>query len=268
MKRCRSLYWIVGMMLCVMLCSCGAAPQEPQSTGKGQPKLDGAASPSTEDKNTEAGIDADATGADSDEKSVYSELMSGIYDLILAADQETDQELAGQALNGILDAGYSRTPEETLEYVGYALQDLNADGRPELIIGGIAEAREGKFYGRDIYAVYTCVQEELHCICSGWSRNYVGWMGENVFYYLGSGGAAYTIVGQYELLPNAAEWSCVDLYFTDEEHIYHNQTGIYDFDKEYAEVVDMTRDALWELSDELADKVLEFELTPFSTCAS
>ncbi len=271
MKRCRLLYWIVGMMLCVMLCSCGAAPQEPQSTGRGQMKLDSAASPSTADKDAEAGIDADATGADRDEeplKSVYSELMGGIYDLILAEDLETDQELAGQALNGILEAGYSRTPEETLEYVGYTLQDLNADGMPELIIGGIAEERDGNFFGRDIYAVYTCVQEKLHCVCSGWSRSYVGWMGENVFYYLGSGGAAYTIVGQYELLPNAAEWSCIDLYFTDEENIYHNQTGIYDLDEEYAEVVDMTWDALWEFSDELADQVLEFELTPFSTCAS
>lgn len=142
---------------------------------------------------------------------------------------------------------------------------MNADGMPELVIGGINEERDGKLFGRDIYAVYTCVQGEIVCVCSGWSRNYVGWMGENAFYRLGSGGASYTIVGQYELLPNAAEWSCMDLYFTDEDGIYHNQTGSYD--REASETLDMTWDEFWKLSDALEDKVLEFELTPFSTCA-
>lgn len=91
-------------------------------------------------------------------------------------------------------------------------------------------------------------------------------MGKNTFYHSGSNGAAYTIIGQYELLPNASEWSCIDLYFTDEEGIYHNQTGIYD--KENAETLDMTEDELWKLDDALSEKVLDFELTPFSSYAA
>ncbi len=287
MKRCKLLYLIVGIIICLMLCSCDTTSQVTQTTKATQAtnndedtekKLDSIAFPSKKDKDaklktdtdtldvdTDTGSEIDTSEADTDTESlesVYSELMDGIYDLILSEDRETDQELAYQALNGILDAGYSKTPEETLEYVGYAFSDLNTDGMPELIIGGITEDRDGRFFGRDIYAVYTCVQDEIYCICSGWSRNNVGWMEENVFYLLGSGGAAYTMIGQYELMPNATEWSCIDLYFTDENGIYHNQTGIYDV--EQAEVTDMTSDEFWELSDELYAKVLEFELTPFS----
>lgn len=287
MKKCKVLHIIGVMTICTMLGGCGAAHQTAQSDERveevtsqdnqdNQDKQDAAASPETEDmeiedteiEETGAEVETDTNVPESDTEEapsefVYQELLDSIYDLILAEDMETDHELAAQVMNGILEAGYSQTPEETLEHIGYALWDINTDGMPELVIGGISEERDGTFFGRDIYAVYTCVQEELYCICSGWARNYVGWMGENVFYNLGSGGAAYTAVGQYELLPNAKEWSCIELYFTDENGIYHNQTGIYD--NEYAEALDMTENEFWELDDELYNRVLEFELTPFST---
>ena len=252
MKRCKLFYLIVGVIICAMLCNCNADPKKTPKTDKDEDS----ASTDTVD-----GTDSPTTEATDDGEPVYLQLMNDIHDLILSEDYETDSELAAQALSGILDAGYSETPEDTLNHVGYSLRDLNADGMPELVIGGINE----KNFGRDIYAIYTCVQDKIYCVCSGWSRSYVGWMGENEFYYLGSGGASSTIIGQYELLPNATEWSCVDLYFTDEDVIYHNQTGICD--TEYAEVSNMTMEEFWELNDELNDKVLEFELTPFSTSA-
>lgn len=261
MKKSKRLYGIIGMIICMILCSCSTAPQTTQSTGRAEETASQSktASPKSKNKNAKSKTDTESL------ESVYPELMDDIHDLILAEDHDTDSELAAQTINGILDAGYSRTPEETLKYVGYALQDLNADGMPELVIVGINEERDGKFFGSDIYAVYTCVQEEISCICSGWSRNHVGWMGENTFYLLGSGGASDTMLGHYELLPNAAEWSCIDLYFTDEDGIYHNQTGICD--KEQAETLNMTQDEFWELDDEFHDRVLDFELMPFSSYA-
>lgn len=239
MKRRKEFCLIAGMLICMIFFGCGAAPRMLQ-------------------QDNELGTDAQAGALES----TYQELMDVIYELILDEDQQTELELATRAVNGILEAGYSRSPDETLEYVGYALWDMNADGMPELIIGGIDEERDGKYFGRDIYAVYTCTQDEIHCICSGWSRNNVGWMGENVFYNMGSGGALYTSVGKYELLPNATQWSAIDLYFTDENGIYRSQTGIND--SAHAEALDLSWDEFWALCGELSARVLDFELTPFS----
>lgn len=148
MEKCKLLHLIVGMIICAMLCSCGTVTQSPDKgeMAASQGKLDGA---KTENKDAGAGSDTDDSGADADAGplgSVYQELLDGIYDLILAEDRETDLELAAQALNGILEAGDSRTPEETLDYVGYALWDVNADGMPELVIGGINEERREAFW--------------------------------------------------------------------------------------------------------------------------
>lgn len=239
MKKCKFFYLLLGIVLGALLCGCDKKPQE---TPGAEP-----------DKNAVSEKTPEA---------VYSELVDDIRELILAEDRKTDNELAEQALGGIVEAGYSKTPEETLEVVGYVFQDLNADGMPELIVGGINGEQDGKYWGSDIFAVYTCVQEKIYCICSGWSRSYVGWMGENTFYYAGSAGALYSSLGLYELLPHAVEWSCIDLYFTDENGVYHNQTGIYD--AEYAEPLEMTEEEFWALDEAFNDKVLEFELTPFS----
>lgn len=261
MKEWKVLNLVVCLLLCTALCSCDLVFQGTlvDSGDEVHGQYD------DERSSTISNVEENVSRADIAQESmdyVYTELLKGIDDLILFRDSETDMELATDAQNGIIEAGYSKTPEETLECVGYALCDLNADGMPELIIGGISEEIDGQLLGRDIYAVYTYVQEEIKCVCSGWSRNYVGWMGENVFYYRGSGGALYTIIGQYELLPNAGEWTCMDLYFTDENGIYHNQTGSYDI--ESAEVTDMPLEELWELADALESKVLEFEMKPFS----
>lgn len=142
---------------------------------------------------------------------------------------------------------------------------MNTDGMPELVVCAIAEEKGGKSRGRDICAVYTCVLDEIYCICSGWSRNYVGWMGDNRFCYLGSGGASNSPAGQYVLLPGVAEWSCEDLYFTEENGIYHNQTGA--FEAEESEKSDMTEQQFWELRDGLEESILEFELIAFSALA-
>lgn len=252
MKKSKLLYLIVGMIICMMLCSCNAAPPVTQG----------------DDKGTDPEAGADASGTVPDEaalESVYSELLDGIYDLILSDEMEADVELAEAALNGIMDVRYALTPAEALDSIGYTFCDLNSDGMPELIVSSIIEKADGKCFGRDIYAVYTCVQDEISIVCSGWSRSYVGWIGGNEFYYLGSGGADMNVLGHYELLPNASDWTCIDVYFTEEDSVYHNQIDAYD--KEDSEATDMTRDDFWELDNELCGKVQKFELTPFSTLA-
>lgn len=188
MKRGKVLYLIVVVAICTMLCSCGAPFQVTQNADNGketssQDKLETTAISMAEDTDEESEIDTEVVEYDTAEdsfKAVYQELIGDIYNLILAEDEDktSDQELAAQALNGIMEAAYSKKQEEILECVGYVLWDMNADGMPELVIGGIQEERAGTFWGREIYAVYTCVQEKIYCICSagpevmwaGWER--------------------------------------------------------------------------------------------------
>lgn len=286
MKKGKVLQLFSGLMLCMALCGCGAVSRPEQSTKTveeltSQNQSDDTADAETDtaqSAETDTAQDAEADTAQSaetaaaqdavtepdtaDPVSVYRELLDGIRDLIQSEEFWSDTELVCEAENGILEAQYSGISEELQECVGYAFPDINADGMPELVVCAIAEAGDGKYLGRDICAVYTCVQEKIHCICSGWARNYVGWMGDNTFYYFGSGGATNTLVGQYEFLPGATEWTCVDLYLTDENGIYHNQTGA--FETEASEMSDMTWDELWELNDALYENVQQFELTPFS----
>lgn len=259
---------MVGLMICMVLCSCGTANQGTQGTQgiQGMDKEEPASQSTPELTVPPTAESTDTPQPDAAPEAVYQELIGSIRKLILEEVPEAELGLAEEALNGILDAGYSKTPEETLDCVGYALWDLNEDGMPELVVGGVSEERDGAYFGRDIYAVYTCVDGEIYCVCSGWARSYVGWLGENVFYYSGSAGAAYSLLGQYVLAPNAAEWTCIDFYFTEEDDIYYNQTGIYE--KEAAKLLDMTAEEFWALNDERYAQVLEFELTPFTTLSA
>lgn len=271
MNKGKVLHLIIGFMLCISLCGCEVTIQPEQSVESpegvaSQNESDDLFSAEAEDgdvADTDKDVDAE-TDADAPE-SVYQQLLEGICEMIRTKEFWTDTKLVCEAGNGVSEAQYSGLFEELSKCVGYTLQDINADGMPELIVCAINEEEDGEYRGRDICAVYTCVQEEIYCICSGWSRNYVGWMGDNEFCCLGSGGASSSLAGQYVLLPDATEWSCKDLYFTDENDIYHNQTGA--FETEYSEVSDMTEDEFWELWDELEENVLEFKLTPFSTFA-
>lgn len=45
--------------------------------------------------------------------------------------------------------------ESEADTIGYAFLDVNHDGVTELIIGLISEEKEGKYYGQNIYSVYT-----------------------------------------------------------------------------------------------------------------
>lgn len=195
----------------------------------------------------------------------YQELLNGIYELILAEDKVTDIELVDRVWNGIADAGYSKTPGELLDCVGYTFWDINGDGIQELVIGGINEERAEKYFGSDIYAIYTYTEQEVYCLCAGWSRNYIGWLGENRFCCLGSGGASYMLIGAYEITPDSAQWTGTDFYFSDENGIYYSRSD--ECDPQQAEKQDMTWDDLWNLWDETYENVQEFEMIPFSLYA-
>lgn len=285
MRNSKRWYLLIGLASAVLLCGCSKSVQDKGSVEDTESYA--AETVAAEEKSTEENTvkeqepetaaslqepEKEAEGSDTlsqeqdadteDADMPYQELLNGIYELLLSEERVTDMELADRIWNGIMDAGYSKTPEELLDSVGYTLWDINGDGIPELVIGGINEEGEGKYFGSDIYAIYTYTEQEVYCLCEGWSRNYIGCLGENKFCCLGSGGASYMILGEYEISPDTAQWTCTDFYFSDENGIYRSRND--ECDPQQAEKQDMTWDDLWDLWDETYENVQKFEMIPFS----
>lgn len=282
MKNRKVVCALLVFMVCMMLCGCGISrPVIRLLLNKGD-RQEKRVEEEVEEERAEENIDEEQVKeaeespemlekeeTEKDEacfpsvsEEIYQPLLDGVYERILSEDGDTDMELVAEADYGIFEAGYDLTPEETLENVGYVFDDLNQDGISELILGSIEEEKLGHFYGSNIIAIYTCQEEEIKFVCAGWSRNYVGWLGENRFCELGSAGAAYSVMTEYEFLPEETELHCIDQYFTEEDGIYHNQTGSWDL--EDSELSDMDGDEFWTLWDDYRNSSCSFELIPFS----
>ena len=50
-----------------------------------------------------------------------------------------------------------------------------------------------------IFNVYTVKEEEPYPVFEGWARSSYSWMGDDHFYYQGSGGAMITLFGENHL---------------------------------------------------------------------
>ena len=153
---------------------------------------------------------------------------------------------------GLLEACYGGTG------VGYAIEDLNADGVPELILGPAD--------GNSIYALYTGSGSEPVLLLEGWARNYWQYLGGGRFYVSGSGGVTYNMVGTFVLPRDGRELVCEDFYFTyeldenfEEFGVFHNTEGLWD--TSVSELTDMTYDDLWALDEEWSAQAQPLDLT-------
>ena len=258
--------WLLAAALLV-LCACGAKTGEPSIGDLTRPPVEQTTpepaepKPEQEPATTKGKSKGDKTAsgkvdADKLETPEPDGALLAAYEAILERSVEVlasggDIEIK-DGETGLLEACYGGTG------VGYAIEDLNADGVPELILGPAD--------GSSIYALYTGSGSEPVLLLEGWARNYWQYLGGGRFYVSGSGGVTYNMVGTFVLPRDGQELACEDFYFTyeldesfEEFGVFHNTEGLWD--TSVSELTDMTYDDLWALDEEWSAQAQPLDLT-------
>ena len=258
--------WLLAAALLV-LCACGAKTGEPSIGDLTRPPVEQTTpepaepKPEQEPATTKGKSKGDKTAsgkvdADKLETPEPDGALLAAYEAILERSVEVlasggDIEIK-DGETGLLEACYGGTG------VGYAIEDLNADGVPELILGPAD--------GSSIYALYTGSGSEPVLLLEGWARNYWQYLGGGRFYVFGSGGVSYNMVGTFVLPRDGRELACEDFYFTyeldesfEEFGVFHNTEGLWD--TSVSEQLDMTYDDLWALDEEWSAQAQPLDLT-------
>lgn len=258
--------WLLAAALLV-LCACGAKTGEPSIGDLTRPPVEQTTpepaepKPEQEPATTKGKSKGDKTAsgkvdADKLETPKPDGALLAAYEAILERSVEVlasggDIEIK-DGETGLLEACYGGTG------VGYAIEDLNADGVPELILGPAD--------GSSIYALYTGSGSEPVLLLEGWARNYWQYLGGGRFYVSGSGGVTYNMVGTFVLPRDGQELACEDFYFTyeldesfEEFGVFHNTEGLWD--TSVSEQLDMTYDDLWALDEEWSAQAQPLDLT-------
>lgn len=208
-----------------------------------------------------------ATGQKADEEyaeytNMYYEILDSTYQMLCAGPEEYDYVDGTNGIGELIMSG----DDNVLEQVGFTFEDVNQDGKVELIIGAIYEG-DTTYQSQTIYNVYT-YKDTPHLVLEGWSRNRCYLLEDGTFYSEGSGGAVYSIFENVELEPEATEVSYIDYYFSHEKDenfeeigFYHNQTG----DWEVSVSEEMEEDAYWAKSAEYSEKIKTLTFYPFTS---
>lgn len=204
-----------------------------------------------------------AAAEEKDYEAVYAPVLASIADL-LSCDNPVNH-IEGPGETGIQEYRIGTAAEEALWKVGYALRDLSEDGIPELIIAQV-DSQEGNLtHGKQILAVYSCIQSSPHLLLEGWARNRYYLLSDGSFLNQGSGGAAYSCLGLFRLDTAGTELSCLDFFFTWEEDdqivTYHNTDGTWEVPHEGNEQVELD---FWRMNEILESDIQTIELTAFA----
>ena len=271
MKR-KNIATIISLILvATLLCGCGNSESllvrilqqmagESETTTEAVKPGDDAATDtqtvaaSTESVDSNAAEDTEQTDEkESDaEKPDYEALYAPVLDETLEKiyDRLESDDPVRYVPSGIVEMIMYEPTESLLDEVCYVIEDVSGDGIPELLMGYDSESEEQET--SYIMGVYTLKNDEPYCTIDGMARSSFRWMGNGYFYYIGSGGAAYTYIGKCRLSEDGAEIIWDDYYFTDptedgmDVEYYHNTTGSDDTDE--SEVFDGD---FWSVTDKL-----------------
>lgn len=157
----------------------------------------------------------------------YQDILDNAYDVIMA-DNETDIVPDDDIFHsvGIWEARMGRTKEEALASIGYILYDVDGNGIEELIIVDTGE----KEWNNRILLMYTLHNGKPILLADGWARNRYFLLNDNIIYYEGSKGAAYTSFGTYRMGEDGAGLKVIDFYYSgysgdSVQSWFHNTTG-------------------------------------------
>ncbi len=270
MKR-KSMIILAGAMVCVFLTGC-------QKTGETTPVADREETVTeTSETATETVKESDAAkteaeteteqaaAADPDYEALYAPVFAEVLE-VLENGYDYDEEYQ-YASNGLMEKVMYPGDGDLMETVGYVMTDVSRDGVPDLLIG--CDEDYGEVGPQSmIFNVFTIKEEKPYPVFEGWARSSYNWMGEDHFYYQGSGGAAITLFGENHLCKDGTEIVWDDFYFTDEKEdgkigFYHNTTGV--FDVKEAEEVQMSDDDFYGLMENYENRCKLLSWTPIGT---
>lgn len=204
-----------------------------------------------------------AHAEETDWETVYAPILASITELLSCENPE--DHILGPGETGILENRIGITAEDALQNVGYAFQDLNKDGCPELIIAQVDSQEATVSYGKQILAIYSCIQGRPHLLVEGWARNRYYLLSDGTLLNQGSSGAAYSCLGLFQLDTAGTELNCLDFFFTWEEDdqivTYHNTDGTFDVPYEGNERVELD---FWRMNEIMESDVQSMELTAFA----
>ena len=192
------------------------------------------------------------------EKQAQIESLLAAYDAILSRSVEvlsSDGDIEPEyGEMGLLEACWNGTG------AGYAVEDLNGDGIPELILGSTEDDT--------LYAVYSGDRGEPVLILEGTCRRVYRYLGSGWFFCSGSASAFNSILATYSFPPDGLDLICGDFYFTDESvddrmgvAFYHNNIGV--MDPEVSEQLDIDYDGFFIVEEHWMEEVQTIALTPF-----
>lgn len=204
-----------------------------------------------------------ALAEEADWETAYTPILASISHLLSC--DHPEGHVSGPGETGVYELRMGTTPEDALQKVGYTLRDLNSDGIPELIIAQVDSQEANLSCGKQILAVYSCIQSTPHLLLEGWARNRYYLLPDDSLLNQGSSGAAYSCLGLFQLDSEGTELSCLDFFFTWEEDdqivTYHNTDGTWEVPHEGNERVELD---FWRMNEILESDTQPIELTTFA----
>lgn len=204
-----------------------------------------------------------AQAEETDLEAVYAPVLASVAQLLSSDNPEYHIPVPGPGETGIQEIrmGTDDAPWK----VGYAFQDLNKDGTPELIIAQVDSQEETLRYGKQILAVFSCMQGRPHLLVEGWARNRYYLLSDGSLLNQGSSGAAYSCLGLFRLDDTGTELNCMDFFFTWEEDgqivTYYNTDGIFEAPYDGNQRVELD---FFRMSEILEADAQPISLTPFA----
>ena len=195
-------------------------------------------------------------------KTAYDNTLEDLYKLISSPASE---EMIYDGMYGVYEAAQA-LGDAAADTIGYVYNDMDKDGREELLIGNF-EGTGSPDVKNEIYAAFTHDGDTLEPLFEKQKRNTFALTDTGTFYFHGSDGNKYHIVAEYELTEEGM--ICKNFYFTypingdgNNMGYYHNTTGIWN--SEGSEKIDMTFEELEAIRKDLAARTVPVDAAKLS----
>ncbi|MCR5301209.1 MAG: hypothetical protein K6E49_02085 [Lachnospiraceae bacterium] len=232
-----------------------------EESDTGDEKQDEEKSEKKKKKKKSSGDDTKDASDEIDYEALYAPVFDEVFEVLdygFNIDKEYDYVSGGLSEKVM----YSQD-DDLLNSIGYLITDMSGDGIPELLIG--SDENYNDETNSYIYTLCSIIDEKPECIIAGSTRSSYNYMGDDHFYYEGSGGASITIFGKNHLSRDGSEIVWDDFYFTDEKEdgeigIYHNNTGIFSGDE--SEELNISEKEFSGKMNEYRDRCVTIKWTP------